>query len=103
MSRHLICAILLTLTTAAATGCGDNLPPVDECITDPESCEVPEAFCGDGVIAAGEDCDDDNRSDFDGCDVSCEVEHGYTCDGEPSSCTTTCGDGLVAGDEECDD
>jgi len=37
--------------------------------------------CGDGFILAvdGEDCDDGNTSDGDGCSSACEVEPGYTC------------------------
>ncbi len=62
------------------------------------------AVCGDGVIdAATEDCDDGNASDGDGCAATCDLEPGYDCTGEPSTCTTTCGDGVVAGGEDCDD
>jgi len=59
--------------------------------------------CGDGDVGPNEACDDSNTADGDGCDASCEVEAGYTCDGNPSVCTTTCGDGVAAGTEECDD
>ncbi len=44
--------------------------------------------CGDGIIDAGEQCDDGNNTDGDGC---------------TSSCTTICGDKVVAGSEQCDD
>ena len=50
--------------------------------------------CGDGVIDLGEECDDENSDDGDGCSSSCTVEGGYTCDAsEPSVCTD---------DDECD-
>lgn len=61
------------------------------------------AICGDGILGAGEDCDDANTDADDGCSATCEVEAGYSCDGEPSVCTTTCGDGVPAGTETCDD
>jgi len=49
------------------------------------TCEDPE--CGDGIISAGEECDDDNTSNDDGCDSSCDLE---------------CGNGSLDGDEQCD-
>jgi cysteine-rich repeat protein len=59
--------------------------------------------CGDGVIAAVEDCDDMNVANGDGCSSSCVVESGWSCTGTPSVCKTICGDGLVRGKEGCDD
>jgi len=47
------------------------------------------APCGNGSLDAGEDCDDANGIDGDGCD---------------SNCTTTgCGNGVTTAGEECDD
>jgi ELWxxDGT repeat protein/cysteine-rich repeat protein len=47
------------------------------------------AHCGDGLPNPGEECDDGNAVDGDGCD---------------SNCTPTgCGNGIVAGSEQCDD
>ncbi len=45
--------------------------------------------CGDGVLDAGEDCDDNNTTDGDGCDSNCTI--------------TACGNGISTGSEECDD
>lgn len=58
--------------------------------------------CGDGVVDADEECDDGRSADGDGCSSACAVETGWTCAGEPSTCTPICGDGLVV-EEECDD
>ncbi len=45
--------------------------------------------CGDGVLDAGEACDDGNLDNTDGCNAACQ----------PSGC----GDGFTAGSEACDD
>jgi cysteine-rich repeat protein len=44
-------------------------------------------FCGDGVLDAGEQCDDGNPDPTDGCTNDC----------------TICGDGSITAPEECDD
>jgi cysteine-rich repeat protein len=48
------------------------------------------ATCGDGAIGIGEQCDDGNTTDGDGCSATCEVEG-------------PCGDGFVGAGEQCDD
>ena len=45
--------------------------------------------CGNGVTNAGEECDDGNNTDGDGCDTNCTV--------------TACGNGVRTGVEVCDD
>jgi len=42
--------------------------------------------CGDTQIEGLEQCDDGNTDPGDGCDASCEIEEGWTCDGAPSVC-----------------
>ena len=39
--------------------------------------ELP--YCGDGLLAPGEACDDGNSDDGDGCSSICEVEDGWLC------------------------
>jgi cysteine-rich repeat protein len=51
------------------------------------------AVCGNGIIETGEQCDDSNLVDGDGCSSSCQTETGFSCTGEPSSCTFFGGDG----------
>lgn len=67
------------------------------------TCTAP--VCGDGVLGAGEACDDMNTANGDGCDMNCAVEQGWICDsGEPSTCIQEiCGDGVITASEECDD
>lgn len=83
----------------------------------------PTPGCGNGVVEAGEACDDGNVFNDDGCSASCVIEicgdgvpHtnlGETCDdgntvngdGCSASCVIeTCGDGIInLVGEQCDD
>jgi len=49
-----------------------------------------EPFCGDGTQDAGEQCDDGNNNNGDGCSASCTIE-------------PFCGDGITKTGEQCDD
>ena len=80
--------VLAAACLIGGAGCGDD----DD-----------SATCGDGKITGSEKCDDGDSDSNDGCSFSCQVEHGFTCTGEPSVCATTCGDGDVATGEACDD
>jgi cysteine-rich repeat protein len=60
-------------------------------------------ICGDGVIIAPEECDDDDLTPGDGCDQNCEIEDGFECTGEPSVCVEVCNDGIQTASEPCDD
>jgi len=48
-----------------------------------------EVTCGDGVVNPGEECDDGNLLDGDGCDSNCTV--------------TACGNHIITAGEQCDD
>lgn len=64
------------------------------------------AVCGDGVLSAGELCDDDNTDDGDGCSADCSrVEDNFVCvrAGEDCVRVVTCGNGRIEGPETCDD
>jgi len=45
--------------------------------------------CGNGDVETGfgEQCDDVNFSNGDGCSDLCQIETGWECSGEPSTCT----------------
>jgi cysteine-rich repeat protein len=53
-----------------------------------DTCDL--TVCGDGIVIAGEQCDDGNNVDGDGCSAACGIE-------------ARCGDGIVTAGEECDD
>jgi len=42
------------------------------------NCQIPSAWCSNGIQEQGEQCDDGNNEDGDGCSASCEVEN-YHC------------------------
>ncbi len=78
---------------------GGTLGCTPACTVDLSGCRA----CGNGELNGEESCDDGNEADGDGCDVGCQVEPGWTCDGEPSICATVCGDASIIGSETCDD
>ncbi|EYF07557.1 Hypothetical protein CAP_8680 [Chondromyces apiculatus DSM 436] len=65
-------------------------------------CTTPSR-CGDGVLDAGELCDDGDPTGGDGCTRCDLLEPGFTCSGSPTVCAEICGDGIVVGQESCDD
>ncbi len=55
-----------------------------------------QAVCGNSRVQGDEGCDDGNTTAGDGCSEACALEEGFTCTGEPSTCTeggTDGGDG----------
>lgn len=67
--------------------------------------------CGDSTPDPGEECDDGNLANGDGCSASCTVEPGSDCTEAmagspptPSACYVgTCGDAVQSDGETCDD
>ncbi len=58
--------------------------------------------CGNSYLEAGEECDDGDRENGDGCSSDCEVEEGWECTGSPSLCVPVCGDGILLPEEVCE-
>jgi cysteine-rich repeat protein len=119
-------------TTVFVNCCGDGAvnqasetcdPPGQPGGSNGNLCRSDCTVCGDGLVQTGEDCDDGNGVDDDGCDNDCTVSpfcgdgvvdagRGETCDppgqpsGQPNECRsdcTFCGDGVLDASEECDD
>ncbi|CAM9090527.1 unnamed protein product [Phaeothamnion confervicola] len=60
------------------------------------------AVCGNGIIEAGEACDDGNTRYGDGCNSQCAIGVNWHCHGEPSKCYR-CGNAIKDPYEKCDD
>lgn len=113
----------LALASMASVGCGDGNGVADagidastnDAAAEPDAREADDAFavpdawprCGDGTPEGGEECDDGNRRNNDGCSITCTLECGdgrltgeELCDtavpsGTTGSCPTSCDDGMV--------
>jgi cysteine-rich repeat protein len=46
--------------------------------------------CGNGVVEPGEQCDDGNTDNGDGCSSTCQLEQPVSCDDDGSSCDQGC-------------
>jgi cysteine-rich repeat protein len=100
-------------STSASFSISDCLPPGPEAGGTSSSSSfqlqsgcvsaLTQAVCGNGIIEPGEQCDDWNTAPGDGSSALCVAETGWSCNGQPSSCSPVCGDGLVRGGEQCDD
>lgn len=56
-----------------------------------EGCSVgPEPVCTNGIVEEGEECDDGNTFNYDGCTNDCKIR-------------AHCGNGIIEGLEQCDD
>lgn len=83
MTRRFVLPLLVvTLLPSACTG--DDVPAdgetsetdTDTGETGPPTFEPPEAECGNGYLESGEQCDDANLTDGDGCDSLCQIPCG---------------------------
>ena len=59
-----------------------------------------ENVCGNGILEKGEDCDDGNNRNGDGCNSACQIELNWRCYNDPYATRTLCdrnecGDGNV--------
>ncbi|XP_072421586.1 pappalysin-1-like isoform X1 [Chiloscyllium punctatum] len=81
---------LYTYQVAVVTGSDESEPS-------PELKHVHgAAYCGDGLIqkSLGEECDDSNKINDDGCSSLCRQEPSFNCVDEPSRCYFHDGDGV---------
>ncbi|MFH1364893.1 MAG: DUF4215 domain-containing protein, partial [Candidatus Aenigmatarchaeota archaeon] len=71
---------------------GYSNPNTSLCSSDCLSYDLSQCVnvCGDGILEPGEDCDDNNTIDGDGCSIGCKLED------------AVCGDDIIGPEEECD-
>ena len=84
LHKHLFALALLIGATACAISADTNNPSGDG------GPETTLRCNNDRILDDGEECDDGNRRNGDGCSRDCMIEAG-------------CGNGIVEDDEECDD
>ena len=77
--------ILLLLVAMVFSSYGSELTGRSIQIAGPQTTLLRS--CGNGVIQLSETCDDGNKVNGDGCSLSCKIENGWTCSGQPSVCT----------------
>lgn len=95
--RNLTPGKAYTYRVKAVTSFGLQGPPSPPLVYSPE-----QGFCGDGIVeeSIGEECDDGNVRDADGCNVQCKKEDVFHCTGHPSLCYRHEGDGICEDFEE---
>ncbi|PKN48167.1 MAG: hypothetical protein CVU59_00055 [Deltaproteobacteria bacterium HGW-Deltaproteobacteria-17] len=74
------------------------------CLT---NCTAICTECGNGHIelnefGVGEECDDGNSDDGDGCSSECLIERSYCVERDSDECLNWCGDGIINGPELCE-
>ncbi|WAS99095.1 EGF domain-containing protein [Nannocystis punicea] len=74
-----------TPTGTTETGVGPTGDPTTDAPTTADTDDA--SVCGDDSIGDGEDCDDGNDEDGDGCSAACVGEPGWECTGSPSVCS----------------
>lgn len=62
---------------------------VDDTTQGTSGVDTDQTCVADGNVSVLEACDDGNEVTDDGCS-SCDVDEGYSCDGEPSDCLLVC-------------
>jgi cysteine-rich repeat protein len=74
-------------------GCSTMCTPEPICLDASGKTQACTTTCGDGNVDPGEDCDDGNMTDSDGCSSACKVENGFTCAISTYQVSSTCQSG----------
>ena len=89
-----------TLKTNVTSSLVGQLDGYNNGVTGPGHCDdtpppPPPPVCGNGILEAGEACDDGNTAAGDGCSATCTIE--------PPPPPPVCGNGILEAGEDCDD
>ncbi|NOS99564.1 MAG: DUF4215 domain-containing protein [Phycisphaerales bacterium] len=121
LDREVMCGATFAPAGGGGGGGGGGPPPAPFCgdgvVNNEEACDTagPSATCdanctavacGDGTInePAGEQCDDSNMADEDGCSSTCQTEFGpSTCGNEITEPPEQCDDGNSEPGDDCDE
>jgi cysteine-rich repeat protein len=79
-----------SIDSATPDGAESDGQPTDAATHDADTLDGAQPVCGNGAVEQGEECDDGNTTDGDGCSAYCEVE-------------SPCGNGVLDPGEQCDD
>ncbi|HEY5961156.1 MAG TPA: DUF4215 domain-containing protein [Polyangiaceae bacterium] len=80
---------------------GSTATPTQTATGGKSSAGTGTARCGNGKVDLGEDCDDGNRWNGDGCSSSCTIDDPFRC--MPFVAVYACGNGKLEPGESCDD
>jgi cysteine-rich repeat protein len=95
--------------TGAAVDSADSMPSLSPDVSGVDRVvdTVAASLCGNGKLDPGEECDDGNTEDDDGCSSQCVIDCYYNCQCHPwdPPCVDArvCGNAVLTSDEECDD
>lgn len=68
------CGVIEDNSSTGETGTQMNLEIIDPAANMENVITIPVTICGDGIVTNGEQCDDGNLSDNDGCSSLCTIE-----------------------------
>ncbi|KAK2816134.1 hypothetical protein Q7C36_022405 [Tachysurus vachellii] len=90
VDRDVVYGVMYTYQVQTISRWGDSEP------SPPLLHHLGAPYCGDGIIQSsqGEQCDDKNSVNGDGCSSRCRKEPFFNCVGEPSMCYYYDGDGV---------
>ena len=75
------------------TGCSKTCTKEPDCRDSSGHNQACSTACGDGNVDLGEECDDGNQVNGDGCSSDCRLEEGFTCTTKPQTLLSTCQSG----------
>jgi fibro-slime domain-containing protein len=88
-----VCKAVNGLFYGDGKGCSKTCTKEPTCQDSTGKTQACTSACGDGNLDPGEDCDDGNLLDNDGCSSKCKVEGGFACPPSVAQDSSTCKSG----------